>query len=248
MPEQWDLQSTDERTADQTENYIIFCEDEVSEPFYFNSFGIINKLKINTILNQKQSKLNLNNTIAHCRANGLIIFREDGYRVNEERNENIWCIYDRDLEFEEFDRIRPSDHIDFDTAIQTATNAGINVAWSNDAFELWVLLHFEEIAADRPVHRNYIYERLTAIFSGFYPDSAEYQVLIAHPNFNYKDVFKKRVPFIIYVIPLLRRKTSTAIKNALALEKTFGNDTPFHLRNPCTKVHHLVRLLLTKHV
>lgn len=36
----------------------------------------------------------------------------------------------------------PADH--FDNAIAKAEANGINAAWSNEAFELWFLLHFED--------------------------------------------------------------------------------------------------------
>jgi hypothetical protein len=61
MPEQWELNVSDERSADQITNYIIFCEDEVCEPYYFSSFQVSDSLRINAIPNQRQGKLNLDN-------------------------------------------------------------------------------------------------------------------------------------------------------------------------------------------
>ena len=39
---------------------------------------------------------------------------------------------------------KDKENIEFDESINLAENKGIKVAWSNDAFELWVLLHFEK--------------------------------------------------------------------------------------------------------
>lgn len=48
--------------------------------------------------------------------------------------EQVWCVFDKDgfpLE-------------NFDNAIQQAEAAGFKVGWSNQAFEYWLLLHFED--------------------------------------------------------------------------------------------------------
>lgn len=244
MPEQWELNTSDARSADQITNYIIFCEDEVCEPYYFSSFQVSDSLRINAIPNQKQSKLNLDNTIAHCHDNRLIEFKEDNYQIVEPQNENIWCVYDRDMEHEVFAQIRKAHHVAFDTAIVTATKAGINVAWSNDAFELWILLHFETVPHNNILHRTYFYSRLTEIFKSLHPDSEEYQNIVNNPHFEYKSTLKKRSLFIRFVLPVLRANTEAAMNNAIALEGNFNNNTEFHLRNPCTMVHHLVERLL----
>ena len=244
MPEQWELNSSDERSADQITNYIIFCEDEVCEPYYFNSFHVNDSLRINAIPNQKQRKLNLDNTIAHCHSNGLIEFKEDNYQLKEERNENIWCVYDRDMEHEEFEQIRQAQNVAFDTAIVSAIKSGLNVAWSNDAFELWILLHFEKVPIDQILHRNYCYERLTEIFKIFHPEIEEFQEIVNNAHFGYKSTLKKRSLFVRFVLPVLRENTESAIKNAAELEANFHSNTEFHLRNPCTMVHHLVERLL----
>lgn len=50
------------------------------------------------------------------------------------RYEQVWCVFDKDgfpLE-------------NFDNAIQQAEAAGFLVGWSNQAFEYWLLLHFED--------------------------------------------------------------------------------------------------------
>ncbi|WP_158826916.1 RloB family protein [Mucilaginibacter lacusdianchii] len=245
MAEQWELQTSDERSADQILNFIIFCEDEVSEPYYFSSLEVSGKSKINCLPNQKQGKLNLDNTIAYCREGGLIVFDQNGYRVNAESTENIWCVYDRDMEDTDFEKIKVANHIAFDTAIQTAGIAGINVAWSNDAFELWILLHFEEVSTETMLHREYIYERLTALFKTLHPDNEDFQAMVAHPQFYYKNILKKKQPFITYVLPVLHDRTEQAIARANNLEANFNHNIAFHLRNPCTQVHHLVKLILS---
>jgi hypothetical protein len=245
MSEPWDLKISDERSADTLKTFIIFCEDEHHERLYFTSFENHRAgIKINAIGNQKQRKLNFNNTIVYCVNTGLIVFEDNGYKIADGITEYIWCVYDRDMENEDFSKIPKQNNIDFDTAIQTAINAGLNVAWSNDIFEMWLLLHFEEIPTGNILHRSYIYKRLTEIFKHHVPQTTTLAVLTANATFNYKDNIKKRDVFLTEVIPLLHSRTEIAIRNAEKLEKQFANNTPFHLRNPCTMVHYLVQKIL----
>ncbi|MDZ7878813.1 MAG: RloB family protein [Saprospiraceae bacterium] len=56
----------------------------------------------------------------------------------------VWCVFDRDRE--------PNDGKDtaFNDSIRTANAKGIKTAWSNDDFELWILLHFEDVDPNNP--------------------------------------------------------------------------------------------------
>ena len=52
--EPWEEVTNFDRVHDGIVSYHIFCEDKNSEPNYFESFGIENKLKIITCIEQKQ--------------------------------------------------------------------------------------------------------------------------------------------------------------------------------------------------
>ncbi len=129
----WDIRSDDSRNEDSLITFIIFCEDEVSEPTYFRTFNSGN-VKVNEIPGQRNKKLQLDKTISTCTDMGLVHFYDGGHKVDEK------------------------------IAITTGTNAGLRVAWSNDCFELWVLLHFEDICPSLSYHREHLYNRLTDIF------------------------------------------------------------------------------------
>ena len=241
----WDLEPSDERPADTLRTFIIFCEDEHHEPLYFQSFETLyDDLKVNTIANQRSKKLNLNATIHHCRQHGLIEFMDNAYRVVPSITENIWCVYDRDMKSTIWADIPPQEHVDFDTSIIAAQNAGIKVAWSNDVFELWLLLHFEPVPVGTPLHRSYIYDRLTNIFKHVVPRNADLDLVTLPDTFNYKDNMKRRERFITQVLPLLPDRLADAKERAKTLEEAFGADTPFHEKNPCTMVHYLVNNLM----
>lgn len=241
----WNIKTDDERPAETLRTFIIFCEDQHHEPLYFKSFEQQKSgIKINAIPNVKSKKLNLNNTIEICKNDGLIAFLDGKYSVLPEVVEQLWCVYDRDMESTDWNAIPAHNHIDFDTAISTANNIGLNVAWSNDVFEMWILLHFETIPTENILHRNYVYDRLTYIFKNNVQADQDLAALIALPTFNYKDNMKRRDRFITQVIPLLHSLTNQAIANANILEATFTSVIPYHRRNPCTMVHKLVQEII----
>jgi hypothetical protein len=244
MPEAWEITTSDNRIENKILTFIIFCEDQNDEPYYFRSFEVENKIKINCIPNQKKAKLNLINTLVYCKNAGLVDFVDHAYKIKEGITENIWCVYDRDLEQTDFSKIKDSDDINFTTSIQTATQAGLKVAWSNDAFELWILLHFEIVPNNYKIHRDYIYGRLTEILKTSPAINKEYSALIIANAFNYKMHLKKRFAFLKFVLPILKEKIAEATKNAKILESAFDHSVPYHECNPCTKIHHLTTDLI----
>ncbi len=208
----WDIKKDDSRKEDSIATYIIFCEDENDEPCYFRSFEIPKKLKVNAIPNQKQSRFNFLNTVSKCVEDGKMEFTTQGYRIKEDVTENIWSVYDRDLENTDLTQIAHKEDIDFTTAIHNANATGIQVAWSNDAFELWVLLHFDTIPTGTKLHRNEIYQRLTDLFKNLKNPSEELALITANPNFYYKSQMKRRANFVLHVLPLLKDKLNSSSK------------------------------------
>ncbi|MBW8683323.1 RloB family protein [Chitinophaga rhizophila] len=239
----WDIKTNDERPSETINVFIIFCEDAVSEPEYFRSFQT-DKLKVNPIGNARWGKLNLYETIKQCLADGLMEFKADAYRIKEGVTDNIWCVYDRDANNKDLDLVTEEKKIPWSVSIQTATETGLNIAWSNDAFELWILLHFEDIEPGKPVHRDYIYQRLTEIFKIIQPRSPELDELTGNPQFYYKYGFKRLKYFADHVLSKMKPLTPVAIERAEKLAAYYQNDIPFHERNPCTMVHLLVKELM----
>lgn len=240
----WDIRTDDSRSEDTVTTFIIFCEDENAEPIYFNSLAVDGKLRINIVPNQKQGKLNLYNTIRKCCSDGLMEVVNGRYKLKEGITENIWCVYDRDMEKPEVENVLPNDDMDFTTAIQAAIDSGLNVAWSNDVFEIWVLLHFESIEVGTRLHRNKIYERLTEIFKTLPDQSDDLRRITALDKFYYKWHLKTKKHFENHVLPMMTEKRAIALENAAKLEGVFPNNSAYHDRNPCTMVHHLVHDLL----
>lgn len=246
MPQMpWDIRVDDERAEDTVTTFIIFCEDENAEPIYFNSLEVDGKLRINIVPNQKQGKLNLYNTIRKCVEDGLMEVVNGRYKIKDGVTENIWCVYDRDLEDSDVANVQLNHDLEFTTAIQSATDSGLKVAWSNDVFELWVLLHFENIATGKRLHRDVIYKRLTEIFKSLPEQSTELLSITTPDYFYYKWHLKTKKHFELHVLPILHARREIGLQNATALASIFPDNIAFHDRNPCTMVHELVKELLS---
>ena len=131
----WEIKVDDTRELNNLYTFIIFCEDEVSEYIYFKWFET-SLIKINIINKQKSMMSNVVKAINYCQNNQFLI-QEDGKYMIESEGIEVWCVYDRDLETDA--NLIQEKNIEFNLSISTASDTGINVAWSNDAFELWIL-------------------------------------------------------------------------------------------------------------
>jgi len=104
---------------------LIVCEGKNTEPSYFNKF----KLSSATI----RAVGNGRNTVSLVES---AILMRDGF-------DQVWCVFDKD----DFSAN------DFNNAIQLATGNGLGVAYSNQSFEYWLILHFEDHQGGG-MHRN----------------------------------------------------------------------------------------------
>ena len=118
-----------------------------------------------------------------------------------------WVVFDKD------------DYPDFDEAIELAKKNGFEVAYSNQAFELWFLLHFKKYSGK--LHRRE------------YP-----KLLEKHLGFTYskQDGFAKRL------FPFLLPFQSTAITNAETIIAETQGIKP-SLAESSTTVNNLVKKL-----
>jgi DNA-binding transcriptional ArsR family regulator len=244
MIEPWNIKKEDTRQADSLPTFIIFCEDEVSEPVYFKYFETP-LIKVNPIKKQNSKMDNVLKTIYYCEKNDLMVYNEGISHLNCE-NTQIWCVFDRDLE--ESDEKILKGNISFDESIETAKTKGFKVAWSNDAFEFWVLLHFEEINLSDEIYKNRekYYDRLTEIFKTLPNPNVDLIKAKKHTSFKYEKDCKHENNFRNIVRNEIVSKTKVAIKRAKKLEEYFSKlNIPNHEKSPCTLVHHLVEALIS---
>ena len=97
---------------------LIVCEGENTEPSYFSQF----RLATATIkpIGEGYNTISLVN-----RANEL---------SHEKQYEQVWCVFDKD----------DFNNNDFNNAILMAQSKGFGIAYSNQAFEYWLILHFND--------------------------------------------------------------------------------------------------------
>jgi hypothetical protein len=180
--------------------FLIVCEGEKTEPNYFRSFPVDRKL---IKLDIQGEGRNTNSLVEKA------IELKKGSESDE--TDRFWCVFDRDK-----NPNNPNDSQNFNSAINIAKNNGIKVAYSNDAFELWYLLHF-----------NYYH---TQISRKDYPDMLT--ELLGHKyQKNSETIYEK-----------LKDKQENAIKNAKRLLQEYKPPNP-ETDNPSTTVHLLVEEL-----
>jgi hypothetical protein len=238
MNKPWDIKNDDSRSLDSIYTFLIFCEDETSEFEYLNWFET-NLIKINVVPRQNSMTKNVIKAITHCSNAGIIDEDKnvvDGYEV--------WCVYDRDRYVA--NELEAS--TEFNIAHQVAESHKINLAWSNDSFELWILLHLcdVDLSDDSFKKREKYYIDLTEYFRNHSDPNERLQKILSHGTYSYKKDMKHRKNFNDVVRQEILPYTNIAIERAEYLVDYFKNqgETDLDKWTPCTLMHLLVKRLL----
>ncbi|MBQ7687289.1 MAG: RloB domain-containing protein [Bacteroidaceae bacterium] len=122
------------------QSFLIVCEGEKTEPDYFKAF----RMTAATVkaVGQAMNTMTL--------VNKAISIREAD-RQKKRVYDQCWVVFDKD----DF----PAN--DFNQAILLAEKNGFRVAYSNQAFEYWFLLHYNLYTG--PIHRNQYKDMLTKL-------------------------------------------------------------------------------------
>lgn len=118
---------------DQKPSFHIFCEGENTEPLYFKQFPIPN---IGHCKGYGETKITLVET-------ALKYKREN--RITKKSKDQIWVVFDYDYD----GNLQPHQKEEFNNAIIKAESNNLKWAVSNDAFELWYVLHFQNCNAQQ---------------------------------------------------------------------------------------------------
>ncbi|GAP18978.1 RloB family protein [Levilinea saccharolytica] len=172
---------------DVRQRFLIVCEGTRTEPQYFERFrvpGLVVRVE-----GVGMNTLRLVDEAINC--------------CDEGDYDQVWCVFDKD----DF----PIEN--FENAIQRARERNMHVAYSNQAFELWYVLHFEYL--NSAIDRKAYMEKLTQ-YLGF--------------------KYKKNDPDIYQV---LQCKMDTAIRNAERLMQEYRPSRPGR-DDPSTTVYQLV--------
>lgn len=139
--------------------------------------------------------------------------------------DQVWLAFDKD----DADR-EPAKKARFEQAIQLAKDEKMKLAFSNEAFELWLLLHFVEVNADTPLPRQKIYELFGEIL--------QQHPLFATAGYNHK---KSKPATVLQAVSELGDAV-LAHSRAEVLLSAHG-EKPLLETNPSTRVHILLRSL-----
>jgi len=129
------------------DRFLIVCEGEKTEPNYFRKFPI-NKDIV-------EIKVEGAGYVTDSLVAKAIELKEKAIQEKRPYNQ-VWCVFDKDS--------NPSHN--FNRAIQLAKNNNIKIAYSNEAFELWYLLHFEYLQSALP--RNRYIDKLSILLGHAY--------------------------------------------------------------------------------
>ena len=182
-------------TRDPRPRVLVVCEGQKTEPSYFKAFPMTSAtvhvvgLGANTL-----------SVVDHT------VRERDAAAANSNPFEHVWCVVDRDS--------FPKAHVN--EAVERCGRESIGAAWSNEAFELWYLLHFAY--CDAATSRDTYAARLGKFLERPYKK-------------NLPDIYEQ-----------LHRRMDTALRNAANLA-AFQAGKPPADANPMTTVHELVELL-----
>lgn len=178
-------------TRELRERFLIVCEGEKTEPNYFKSFPVPKDVI----------------DIHGLGANTTSLVKEAIKLKNKDGDyDQVWCVFDRDSFTKQ----------NFNAAISMAKAQGIQVAYSNEAFELWYLLHFHYYHTAMSRKR---YGTMLTQLLGY-----EYQK-------NSETIYEK-----------LENRQKDAIRNSRKLLEQYDPPNP-ECDNPSTTVHLLVEQL-----
>lgn len=180
------------------QTFLIICEGVNTEPDYFNAFRL-------TSANVKAVGQGMG-TLALVQKS--ILIKEHERQKGRIYNQN-WLVFDKD-DFPD---------ADFNMAIQLARRNGFEVAYSNQAFEYWFLLHFNLYQGT--LHRSR-YEKMLSDLLGF--------------------PYTKKFGIGTRIFNMLLPKQQKAINHAKAVMKQFAGNNPAQ-EESSTMVYRLVEEL-----
>lgn len=198
-----------ENTRKENKKIYIFAEGENTEPIYFQS----KKKDIEAEIRRKSITIEIKGTGYNTLS--LVDFAID-YIKKEKIDltlDDCWVVFDKD----NFNK-------NFNIAINKAQKNNLKVAYSNEAFELWFLLHF--IFMSSAISRSDYNNKLTD----------NYRALTKDKKYKYE----KTKASALLLIEIIKSKESNAIKNAKKLIKQHDGENSFLKKNPSTTVHLLI--------
>lgn len=198
---------------------LIVCEDETTERLYFET--AFPNLPENTVY-----VLPVGTGRDPLGVAKQALLERDALRLIAKREvDEIWLVFDKDDADKE-----PSKTARFEQALQLATSENMQLAFSNEVFELWLLLHFVDVAAAVPLTRVEVYEKLA-------------EALRLHPLFATTDYDHKESKAISVLQAVSELGNADLAHHRAEVLLAMHSEKPLLETNPSTRVHLLLRSL-----
>ena len=125
---------------------LIVCEDQNTEPHYFKSFK--QRFPDGTVfIHRVGAGTNYIGVVEQAITERNLLAEELRKDFDE-----IWAVFDKDDA-----QLSPGNTARFNGAFTLARQESINIAYSNEVFELWLLLHLTDVDPNVPLGRQAIY-------------------------------------------------------------------------------------------
>lgn len=187
-------------TREIRQRFLIVCEGEKTEPNYFLEYRQLASVIAMDIHGASADPLSV---VEYASREVERVRLREGLSTKAKPYDHIWCVFDRDNWPTQL----------FNEALSQAHLRGFKVAYSNQAFELWYVLHFQYLNTSIP-RADYI---------------RQLSDLLSTP-------YKKNSPTMFTA---LRPRQQIAIKNAERLLSQYTTVAPAH-DDPSTTVHLLI--------
>lgn len=195
---------------ERPETCLIITEGTETEVNYFENIKKI----INNRYRNREIQENYPIKVEGKGRSTSVLVNEAIKRKNRENFSKVWVVFDKD------------DNSDFDEAIKLAKENNIEVAWSNESFELWLLLHFQDLSVG--IKRNQYLSNLNNHFKNNNINNGIY-------NKNISNIFDVMID-----------KVDMAIMRSEKLRKYYERNSEYYASNmnPGTTVDILVKELI----
>ncbi|MCK9301063.1 MAG: RloB family protein [Bacteroidales bacterium] len=183
------------------------CEGKNTEPSYFSNFRL-SSVKVIAI---GEGKNTVSLVVRACELAG------------ENTYEQTWCVFDKDDFSNE----------NFNKAIEIANSNGISVAYSNQAFEYWILLHLNDHQGGK-MHRSLYEKKINSKLKSFG---------LCYNKDRHKQITEQLFEFLIGYNHNNQRRVDLAITRAKRNYNQFDHTNPAQ-EESSTTVFKLVEELL----
>ena len=234
-----EVQERPQHTRHYKEYFLIVCEDESTEPTYFKK---VFQEEFEKLLPKDTIRIE---TVGTGRNSLGVVEKAVEKRISRteiipKTIDHVWAVFDKDdLDQNETTTQR------FEDAFLVAAANDINIAYSNECFELWLLLHFVNVSNVIPIPRKAaedidksacLYGMLeNAINKG---RTADQQILYDHAHHTKPYISVEELIAII----MKSGDETKAIARAQALDASQQGKKPIEA-NPNTTVYKLVQEL-----